>query len=403
MTSLGIPIRFGTAVAALAAISLHASNDRLVLGVDGRANATPSMASDGSRVAVAWGVRDPQGRADVYVAMSADAGQTFATPVRVSDEKGTARLGGELPPRVTIDGSRVAVLWTSRDEGTRVVIAKSDDGGRTFGAALPLQERGAPGDRGWQSLAVGRSGALHAAWLDHRGAAGSHHATPEKSALIYNGGTGEVEITKGVCYCCKTATATGSDGRVFVAWRHVYPDNIRDIAFSMSRDGGRTFAAPVRVSEDRWQLNGCPDDGPSMTVDSAGRVHLVWPTLVERPEPHKEVFYTWTDDGRAFAPRVRMTEVGRNAGHAQVVANASGITVVWDEVVDGQRQVFARRRSRAGDLFAPVALSDPAAPASYPVAGMVGDTLVAAWVRGGGTDSTIVLRRVPVADTARSR
>jgi len=35
----------------------------------------------------------------------------------------------------------------------------------------------------------------------------------------------------------------------FAAWRHVYPGNIRDIAFTVSRDGGRTlrnrFASPT--------------------------------------------------------------------------------------------------------------------------------------------------------------
>ena len=67
---------------------------------------------------------------------------------------------------------------------------------------------------------------------------------------------------------------------MFAAWRHVYPGNIRDIAFTASRDGGRTFAAPLRVSEDKWVLEGCPDDGPAMAVDANNRIHIVWPTLI---------------------------------------------------------------------------------------------------------------------------
>ena len=49
-------------------------------------------------------------------------------------------------------------------------------------------------------------------------------------------------IASGVCYCCKTSVATGRDGSIVASWRHVYPGNIRDIAFTKSTDGGRTFA-----------------------------------------------------------------------------------------------------------------------------------------------------------------
>ena len=37
---------------------------------------------------------------------------------------------------------------------------------------------------------------------------------------------------------------------------------------------------PGRVSEDKWMLEGCPDDGPAMAVDARDRIHIVWPTLV---------------------------------------------------------------------------------------------------------------------------
>ena len=84
-------------------------------------------------------------------------------------------------------------------------------------------------------------------------------------------------VTGGVCYCCKTALAAGDDGSLHMAWRHVSPGSIRDIAFTSSRDGGRTFAAPIRVSEDKWELEGCPDDGPAMAVDHQNHVHIIWP------------------------------------------------------------------------------------------------------------------------------
>jgi len=383
-----------TIVGALLA-SAHASVEVVILAVPDKANAAPSIAADGDRVAIAWGARGEAGT-DVVVATSADGGRSFSSPVRVNESAGTARLGGELPPRLVITGGRVDVLWTARSPRTSILLARSIDGGRTFMPARALQQAEAPGDRGWPALAADAKGNVHAAWLDHRGGAGTHHASPDKSALVYNGGRGEVEITRSVCYCCKTAIATGAEGRVFTAWRHVYPGNIRDVAFSMSSDGGRTFAAPVRISEDRWQLDGCPDDGPAMAVDAAGVTHVVWPSVVDGPEPYKAIFHSWTRDGRSFTPRMRITHVGNNAAHPQVVAHSAGVTVLWDEVVDGQRRVFARRHSRSNSTFVPVALSDERAAASYPAAVVVGEEVVAAWVHGGGNDSRIAVKRFAI-------
>jgi hypothetical protein len=57
----------------------------------------------------------------------------------------------------------------------------------------------------------------------------------------------EHELVKGVCYCCKVAMATGPRGELFAAWRHVYPGNLRDIAFMASREGaGRSRRSAPR-------------------------------------------------------------------------------------------------------------------------------------------------------------
>ena len=46
------------------------------------------------------------------------------------------------------------------------------------------------------------------------------------------------------------------------------------------RTEGDPFAQPLRVSDDRWVLDGCPENGPAMSVDTDKRIHIVWPTLV---------------------------------------------------------------------------------------------------------------------------
>jgi hypothetical protein len=372
-----------------------------------------------------WSASAPGGATDIFASTSRDGGETFSKPARVNSTPGDARVNGEQPPRVVLipkqgGAPAIVIIWTAKGAtGTKLLSSRSDDGGATFQVSAIVAGSDAPGNRGWESAVAGPDGEVHALWLDHRELAkseshgGGHHAGHDGSATATRDGVAMAQLSKlyvgtigsaaapkaitgGVCYCCKTSIATGKGDAIFAAWRHVYPGNIRDIAFTSSRDGGRTFSEPIRVSEDKWALDGCPDDGPAMAVDTAGVVHIAWPTVVDRPEPYKAIFYSWTTDGRMFAPRVRMTPAGRNVAHPQLVAHGAGMAVLWDEVIEGTRRVFALRRSRSGNNFAPVAVSDASRSASYPAAVVSGDAIVAAWTSGGPNDSEIVIKRIPV-------
>ena len=292
------------------------------------------------------------------------------------------------------------VVWTAKGtSGTRLVTARSDDGGRSFGRETTVQGSDAAGNRGWEATAVDRDGRVAAIWLDHRelaetaaSAAPMHHDGQDHSAhgavadgasraelsKLYFGFVDSPEapraLTGGVCYCCKTALAAGADGSLYAAWRHVYPGNIRDIAFTLSRDGGRTFATPIRVSEDKWVLDGCPENGPAMAVGPQGRIHLVWPTLVSGTtagsEPTLALFYSTSDDGRRFTARQRLATEGM-PGHVQVALDPAdgSLLVVWDELKDGTRRAVAARGvpDAAGQLQFVREQMAPAGSA-YPVA-----------------------------------
>jgi hypothetical protein len=377
-------------------------------------------------VAVAWGASTPHGNTDVFVAMSRDGGATFEAPVQVNTESGEGRLGGELPPRVAIvrvDGGadpHVVVLWTARGSLTSIKLARSRDGGRTFEAPTVLQQPNAAGDRGWPALTIDRTGVAHAIWLDHRamaahGKPAAHvHAGDAKPSgpsadgvamaqhsslyhAAFNGSEAvqrEHEVAKGVCYCCKTALATGTSGELLAAWRHVYPGNMRDMAFTTSKDGGQTFAPPTRVSEDRWSIEGCPDDGPAMAVDGSGTVHVVWPTVLEGPKPEGALFYaSSTDDGRTFTPRQRVPTLGSlKPGHAQiVVARSGGVAIAWDEIMEGRRTSAMRLLTPgAAEPFGEVTVLGKDESAAYPVLAATADGLVAVWTARGVDDSSTI-------------
>ncbi len=386
----------------------------LELKVDGRANATPWIDARGNWVALTWSAARAEGGADVFVVVSNDGGVTFRTPVRVNEGQGEARVGGELPPRVAITEPRsgaepeIVVAWGARADATAVKVARSHDGGRRFDAATSVQAAGAKGDRGWHALALDARGRAHVMWLDHRGLAArtptehDHHKggadMAQLSGLYYGQpGVSERELTKGVCYCCKTALAAGANGTFYAAWRHVYPGNIRDIAFTQSRDDGQTFTAPARVSRDEWELAGCPDDGPAMTVGADGLVHLVWPTVIAAAEPEGAVFYASTRDGQTFTPRQRVPTLGSpKPGHPQIALEADGrLVIAWDEIVGGVRRAATVGARAAGNgtltFDRPRTLSTDL-PSAYPMLARTSNGMLAVWTRGPAASSVIAVQ-----------
>lgn len=413
-------------------ISNHLDATGPTLAVAGRANAHVSLAISGSVTAAVWAASAANGGdTDVYAAVSRDGGRTFSTPVRVNSTAGDVRVNGEQPPRVAMrarTGSlapEIAVVWTTkREAGTVLLQSTSRDGGRSFTASTLVPGSDGPGNRGWEGLGVGSDGRFVAVWLDHRklaqpqsaAVASAHHhgdapmpaasgtaakdadgvAMAQQSQLYVSSLDGVIKpvgVTGGVCYCCKTAVTAGPGNTLQLAWRHVYAGNLRDIAFTRSLDGGKTFSAPARVSEDQWRLEGCPDDGPSMAVDASGVTHIVWPSVVtERSGPVKALFHASTTDGRSFSPRHRLPTQGQ-ANHPQLSIDSRGqLAVVWDESGNGSRVLAAAigRAAAAGDIKFERVAGDPEI-GTYPSIVSVG---VGRWLRAwtSGSPSTSVVK-----------
>src|SRR5262245_26850313 len=332
-----------------------ASGATVDLAVPGRASTTPSIAADSETVVIAWGATVEGGATDVYAAVSRDAGRTFGSAVRVNDTAGDARLSGEQPPRVAVQRDAITIVWTTKGpRGTVLKSARSTDGGKSYARSAIVPGGDAAGNRGWQALTVDARGQVTVVWLDHRelaenaAMATTHHehgggarpdgvAMAQKSKLYVaslGGATAPRAITGGVCYCCKTAFATGRNGELFAAWRHVYPGNLRDIAFAASRDGGGSFSPIARVSKDEWMLEGCPDDGPAMVVDAANRIHIVWPTLVTDTaggDPTIALFYASSIDGKTFTARERIPTEGMPHHPTLAIGGDGSLVAAWDE------------------------------------------------------------------------
>lgn len=418
------PLRLLTTLltTALLAPALSAQTPRM-LDIAGRSGANPSLTARGNFVALSWSAA-ASGSMDVFLAVSRDGGQTFGAPTQVNTVSGQARVSGEMPPRVALiprgkGDPELVVVWTVKEGSDwQLLQARSTDGGAHFSAAIPVPGSEAAGVRGWQAVEVDERGRVQVLWLDHRDAAmptGHQHtaapasagATPpmakmdpteraKLSRLYFSTVGGRAQsLTQSVCYCCKTALVNAG-GRTYAAWRQVYPGSIRDIAFTMSRDGGRTFTPPVKVSDDQWQIDGCPDNGPTLVVDAARTAHVVWPTVEQGKDARElSLFYARTTSATAatpaFTPRRKLPTAGLASHPSLVLVGAETPLAVWDEVVDGQRRLAAAKI--AGDRFTPVTI-----PGSggrfYPAVAAVPGGAVVAWVQQGEKGSTIGTVRI---------
>jgi hypothetical protein len=215
------------------------------------------------------------------------------------------------------------------------------------------------------------------------------------------GGVGSPKaITGGVCYCCKTAIATDSTGAIYAAWRHVYNGNIRDIAFTKSSDDGRSFAPPLRVSDDNWVLDGCPENGPSMVVDDSKRIHIAWPTLVpsatRNGEPTLALFYAMSVDGKRFTARQRIPTEGVPRHPQMVVAANGSLIVVWDEQAKGTRRIALARGSIDASgvaRFVKQPIGD-GVRAEYPALAVTTEGTLVAWTSGSVGQTVLRMERI---------
>jgi hypothetical protein len=251
---------------------------------------------------------------DLRLAVSNDGGKTFRPATTVNDDAGGPPSSHTFHDLVVAADGAVYVSWI--DSRVRDLLR----------AARP--QATSPVEGSHRSPGTG-SHQKHGAGSPDDGLPG-----PEiRVARSADGGRtfgASVVVAADACPCCRTSLAAGPDGALYLAWRQVFEGDVRDVVVARAEPGTLRFDAPVRVHEDGWVFPGCPHAGPSVAVDGTGAVHVGWYT---GKEGRQGLWYAVSrDGGRSFGePRALVT--GEWVPPSQVrLATAGGrVWAAWDD------------------------------------------------------------------------
>jgi hypothetical protein len=231
---------------------------------------------------------------------SSDGGDSFDKPVWVSEQGAPVSSHGENSPALVVTPDIMYAAW---NQGGDIRLARSLSWGATFEKPVRISDKPAKAHSGYVSIGVAPNGDVYAVWLDTRESTPAHDVYSLYFARSTDRGVTfgkNIKVADHVCECCRPNVSFGPNNEVLVFWRHIYPGSIRDMTVAVTRDGGNAFSAPVRIAEDNWKLEGCPDSGIAL-ARSGNRVYAAW--LTEASPSIAGVRLTWTDDaGKTWAP-----------------------------------------------------------------------------------------------------
>ncbi len=200
----------------------------------------------------------------------------------------------DTPGITVLDNGDWIAFWLERNdpevlEGYDIRVVRSTDRGQSWSQPISPHHDGTKTQHGFVSIVPDGGDRVLIAWLDGRLAGttpGSHDSHDHESApmtlrsAVLTRGNKVLEealIDDRTCSCCQTDIARVGNTTLLV-YRDRSHDEIRDISISRRLSGN--WSLPTSVHHDRWRIEGCPVNGPSIAFNGMHGI-VFWPTLVD--------------------------------------------------------------------------------------------------------------------------
>lgn len=302
----------------------------------------------------------------------------------------------DFPSVVQSHDGKLIAQWMVRQSGPGfaydVYIASSADGGETWSQPERLHSDSSATEHGFVSLYSNEHGA-GAFWLDGRRYASEdvddRGMELRHKKLGEDAGVDEEVVDRLVCDCCQTDVVANSVSPI-VVYRDRSEGEIRDIKLARLSKGEW---AQTSVGYDGWEITGCPVNGPA--IDQEGSVIAVaWFTAV--PTNRVRVAFSFDGGGSFDAPQDVMTD--NPIGRVDVELSADGKAYVsW--LAKGRGEFLYRSVSPDGEMSLPTKVASMATHrnAGFPRMASTGRKLVFAWTDTSGDVAVVrsVARELP--------
>jgi hypothetical protein len=229
-------------------------------------------------------------------------------------------------------------------------------------------------------------------WLDGRNTkAGEEYGEMTLRAGIFDslGETlSEWEIDHRVCDCCQTSAAMTAKGPL-VVYRDRSSNEIRDI--SMVRYSSGEWTKPRTIHDDKWQINGCPVNGPAVSARD-DQVAVAWFTAKE-DTPTVQLALS-SDSGDSFSEPIVVASPETNGRVGAAILNAGAVAVSWIDITEVQAKIMLSLFSPQGRLLhtSVVAKTSASRRSGFPIIESVGDSVFVTWTDVGETPQVKVAR-----------
>lgn len=328
-----------------------------------------------------------------HIRTAAFDGQTWSEPESVDSSDAYFVNWADFPSVTGVEGQPLAAHWLQKVDGGTFAYHvrtafRNPDG--TWGQAFSPHTDDSPTEHGFVSLLPAAGGRVLALWLDgrhtaggghdgHYGHDGHHGLMTLRSAELSADGTlsREQEIDDSVCDCCQTSLAAVPGGAVAV-YRDRTHDEIRDISIIRYDSTSGTWSRPQSLHPDRWEITGCPVNGPRI-ASNGNHVVAAWFTMAGGQSV--VAAKRSSDGGLTFGPRIVIDD-SPNSGRVDVVVLESGDAWISWLGTSGDKPALALRRLSAPGRLDPVthpASVDMSRRSGFPRIAMLDDALLLAY------------------------
>ncbi len=223
---------------------------------------------------VTWGISGDNGSTSSQIWCSRFEQGAFSSPIGVVQTPDEPALFGFGGYDVAVSDNQVFVVFEQLQKG--IFLARSDDGGLTFGLPTSIQGPISGGYTTLSSIVVDGTGNPVVSYIQYKNGKTTYEVRRSSNGGVNFGAsvTGNEPAPGGeVCECC-TSDLIASGDSVWLLFRN-NNQNRRDIWVNRSIDLAASFETATDVDATDWQLSFCPIAGPRM-ARSGDSLITVW-------------------------------------------------------------------------------------------------------------------------------